>query len=81
MLTDRFGRVTRCNQLGELDAKTKLAENMILFTMGATGTVAFEDGEPGNCRVWMVRRGRYLVERDNDLCGTDVSFTGLYRRR
>ena len=77
---DPWGRVMRGSQLGELDAKVEPAEGLILFTMGTDGTLGYEDGAPGNCRVWMLRRGPYLVVRDNDRCGRGVSFSGLYRR-
>lgn len=79
-VTDPWGRVMRGSQLGELDAKVEPAEGMILFTMGTDGTLGYEDGAPGNCRVWILRRGPYLVVRDNDRCGRGVSFSGLYRR-
>lgn len=68
--------------LGEIDAKVDPRGETISFTMGTTGTVPFEDGEPGQCRVWMARRGPYLVARDNGRCGGPVvSFSGLYRRQ
>ena len=79
-VTDPWGRVMRGSQLGELDAKVEPAEGLILFTMGTDGTLGYEDGAPGNCRVWILRRGPYLVVRDNDRCGRGVSFSGLYRR-
>ena len=79
-VTDPWGRVMRGSQLGEVDAKVEPAEGMILFTMGTDGTLGYEDGAPGNCRVWILRRGPYLVVRDNDRCGRGVSFSGLYRR-
>jgi hypothetical protein len=51
------------------------------FTEGAAATLAYDKGEPGNCRVSLRLVGPWLVATDNGSCGGhNVSFSGIYRR-
>jgi hypothetical protein len=51
------------------------------FTEGAETTLAFDKGEPGQCRVSLRLVGPWLVATDNGSCGGhNVSFSGIYRR-
>ena len=67
---------------GELDATAAPSQGVLAFTMGDDATWPYEKGDGTYCRVRMLRRGPYLVAKDNGQCGgANVSFTGLYRRR
>lgn len=67
--------------VGELDAQTKPDGDMVAFTMGDQ-TLRFDEGDPTDCRVRLVRRGPYLVAADNNNCGgANVTFSGTYRRK
>ncbi|SNB51578.1 hypothetical protein SAMN07250955_101103 [Arboricoccus pini] len=66
---------------GNLDGVASPVNGAIAFTVGDGETLPFEAGDELDCRVNMVRRGPYLLVRDNDQCGgANVTFTGFYRR-
>lgn len=65
---------------GEFEAVAAPVDGVISFTVGADKTLPFKDGDEYDCRVSMVRRGPYLLVRDNNQCGgVNVTFTGFYR--
>jgi hypothetical protein len=67
---------------GEIEGSTAPKDGALAFTMGDDGkTLPYEAGNQDACRIRMIRRGPYLVARDNNGCGgANVSFSGLYRR-
>ena len=66
---------------GNLDGVVTPMKDVVAFTMGDDKTLPFAAGDEFDCRVTMVRRGPYLLVRDNDQCGgANVTFTGFYRR-
>jgi hypothetical protein len=66
---------------GELDGVIKPGDGVLAFTMGDDKTLPFEAGDEFTCRVSMVRRGPYLLVKDNDQCGgANVTFSGFYGR-
>ena len=68
---------------GEVAGTARPAHGVLAFTMGEDGkTLPYDAGDEFTCRVRMVRRGPYLVVRDNNACGgVNVSFSGFYRRK
>lgn len=68
---------------GEVAATAHLAGGILAFTMGEDGrTLPYDAGNEFTCRVRMLRRGAYLLIRDNNACGgVNVSFSGFYRRK
>ena len=67
---------------GEVKGTARPVNGVLAFTQGETRTLPFGAGDPYDCRVRMIRRGPYLLVRDNANCGGEnVSFTGFYRRR
>ncbi|GLS44290.1 hypothetical protein [Methylobacterium brachythecii] len=67
---------------GEIEGSMAPKDGVLAFTMGDDGrTLPHEAGGEYACRIRMIRRGPYLVARDNNGCGgANVSFSGLYRR-
>lgn len=66
---------------GNVDGLAAPVDGAIAFAMGDGKTLPFKAGDEFTCRVSMVRRGPYLLVRDNDQCGgANVTFTGFYRR-
>lgn len=67
---------------GELAGVMRLDRNILAFTMGEDGrTRPYAGGDEFTCRVRMMRRGPYLLVRDNNACGgVNVTFSGFYRR-
>jgi hypothetical protein len=68
---------------GEIAATVKPDQGVIAFAMGDDDrTLAYDKGDEFTCRVRMMRRGPYLVVRDNNNCGgANVSFSGFYHRQ
>lgn len=69
--------------IGEVAGTARPIDGVLAFTMGDDGkTLPYDAGDEFTCRVRMVRRGPYLVVRDNNACGgANVSFSGFYRRK
>jgi len=69
------------DHVGEVSGEARPLNNVLAFTMGDDGTLAYTDGDEMDCRIAMWRRGPYLVVRDNRQCGgVSVTFAGFYRR-
>ncbi len=68
---------------GEVAGTTRPVNGVLAFSMGAdNSTQPYEAGDEFSCRIRMLRRGPYLVARDNNGCGgVNVSFSGFYRRK
>ena len=68
---------------GEVAGTARPVDGVLAFTMGDDGkTLPYDAGDEFTCSVRMVRRGPYLVVRDNNACGgVNVSFSGFYRRK
>ncbi|SER11645.1 hypothetical protein SAMN05216548_111118 [Faunimonas pinastri] len=68
--------------VGVLSGKVRPANGAIAFSTGANDeTLPYEAGDEFDCRVRMVRRGPYLLARDNNNCGgANVTFSGFYVR-
>lgn len=68
--------------IGEVAGVMRPKDGVLAFAMGDDDkTLPYEAGDEFTCRIRMVRRGPYLVARDNKACGgANVSFSGLYRR-
>lgn len=67
---------------GEIAGTIRPSNGVVAFTMGDDGTtLPYDAADEFTCRVRMVRRGPYLVIRDNNACGgVNVTFSGFYRR-
>ena len=66
---------------GEVTATRRPEKGVLAFTADDDRTLPYEAGDEFTCRVRVVRRGPYLVVRDNKACGgLNVSFSGVYRR-
>ena len=68
---------------GDIEATARPENDRMDFDMvdGQT-TLPVTSGGEDDCKVWMRRAGPWLVVRDNRKCGgTNVSFTGIYRRK
>ena len=68
---------------GEVTGTARPVGGILAFTMGEDGkTLPYDAGGEFTCRVRMLRRGPYLLVRDNNACGgVNVSFSGFYRRK
>ena len=67
---------------GEVEGVAKPVGGVIAFTQGDGATLPFDKGDEYDCRLRLVRRGPYLVARDNNNCGgANVSFSGIYVRK
>lgn len=68
--------------IGEFEAKLQPAGAILSFTQGLNATLPYDKGDATDCRVQLLRRGPYLVARDDGACGgANVTFTGMYRRK
>ena len=57
------------------------AGTFMAFTEGPNGTLAFDTGDEGLCRVSLRLVGPWMVVTDNGSCGGhNVSFSGIYRQ-
>ncbi|WP_458094544.1 hypothetical protein [Roseomonas sp. WA12] len=68
--------------IGEMAGEARPEGGVLAFTMGPDGaTLPYATGDEFDCRIRMLRRGPYLVVRDNNGCGgMNVTFSGFYRR-
>ncbi|MGI4808170.1 MAG: hypothetical protein ACRYF2_08690 [Janthinobacterium lividum] len=68
---------------GEVAGTAQAVNGVLAFTMGDDDkTLPYEAGDEFTCRIRLLRRGPYLIARDNNACGgVNVSFSGFYRRK
>lgn len=68
---------------GEANGTTRPVDGVLAFAEGEDGrTLPYDKGEEFSCRIRMIRRGPYLLVRDNMGCGgVNVSFSGFYARK
>ena len=55
--------------VGEVKGAARPVGGVLAFTQGETRTFPFGAGDPHDCGVTMIRRGPYLLVRDNGDCG------------
>ncbi len=68
--------------VGTLNGVTRPVGGVLSFTEGDDRTMPYTSGDEFNCKIRMIRRGPYLLVRDNDNCGgANVSFSGFYVRQ
>ena len=67
---------------GTVDGAMRPANGVLAFTQADKGTLPYAQGEQDDCRVRMVRRGPYLLAKDDNNCGgANVTFSGFYARK
>lgn len=68
--------------IGEIAARARPTDGVLAFAMGDDGrTLPYAAGDEFTCRLRLVRRGSYLIAKDNNMCGgANVSFSGIYVR-
>ncbi|RMB35591.1 hypothetical protein C8J47_1105 [Sphingomonas sp. PP-F2F-G114-C0414] len=68
--------------VGTLNGISRPVGGVLSFTEGEGRTLPYTGGDEFSCKVRMIRRGPYLLVRDNDNCGgANVSFSGFYARK
>lgn len=68
--------------VGTLNGMVRPVRGVLSFTEGEGRTLPYTGGDAFSCKVRMIRRGPYLLVRDNDNCGgANVSFSGFYARK
>ncbi|PXA84545.1 hypothetical protein DMC47_39900 [Nostoc sp. 3335mG] len=79
---DKWRRENGAVHIGEVKGTARPVGGVIAFTEGDDKTLPYTAGDEDACSIRMVRRGPYLLARDNNQCGgLNVSFTGFYRRK
>lgn len=79
---DKWRRENGAVHIGQVKGTVRPAGGVVAFTEGDDKTLPYNAGDEGACSIRMVRRGPYLLARDNNKCGgLNVSFTGFYRRK
>lgn len=67
--------------IGEIDGAAAPEGADLAFDVGDKATLPVDQGDAGDCKVWMRRLGPYLLVDDNLQCGgMNVSFRGIYRK-
>jgi hypothetical protein len=68
--------------MGEIAGAFQPVQSRGGFTMGAEGTLPFDQGGEFDCRVRFRLLSPYLLVEDNGSCGgVNVSFSGTYKRQ
>ncbi|MET0247678.1 MAG: hypothetical protein ABW182_13090 [Sphingomonas sp.] len=79
---DKWRRENGAVHIGQVKGTVRPAGGVVAFTEGDDKTLPYNAGDEDACSIRMVRRGPYLLARDNNKCGgLNVSFTGFYRRK
>ena len=66
---------------GEIEGEFRPSRSAGGFTMGETGTLAYDKGGEYDCRVRFRLMGPYLLAEDNSNCGgVNATFLGAYAR-
>jgi hypothetical protein len=77
----RRGGVNMGNFSATVRREDVQAGAFISFTDGPDGTLAYDKGDDGLCRVALRLVGPWMVVNDNGSCGGhNVSFSGIYRQ-
>ncbi len=69
--------------IGQVNGTARPVGGLLAFTDDGEGhTLPYAQGDEFSCKIKMLRRGPYLLVRDNNGCGgANVSFSGFYARK